>query len=77
MTCEGHTLLDAVSIGRTRSSGGKPSSIQSAMNAMSASATRAPPHMNGGKRLPSNGANPRKPRIRPDRALRLSSVVAA
>ena len=57
---------------RPLSSGGQPSSIQSAMKAMSASATRLPPHMNGGKRLPSKGGVPRNAWIRPEFALRLS-----
>jgi hypothetical protein len=63
----------AISSGKPpRSSARQPSSIHSAIKAISASATRLPPHICGGNRLPSNGAAPRKPRISPEAALRLS-----
>jgi len=55
----------------TRASGRQPSSIQSAMKSISASATRLPPHMKGGNRLPSNGTTPRSAWINPELALRL------
>jgi hypothetical protein len=61
-TCPASDAAFGATISVTLSSvAGQPSSIQSAMKAMSASATRVPPQGSGGNRLPSNGGSPRSP----------------
>src|ERR1043165_533855 len=56
--------------GVSRSADGQPSSIQAEMNSTSSGATALPPHGSRGNREPSNGASPRRPRTRPERAPR-------
>src|SRR5271166_3332998 len=50
------------------SSCGQPSSIQAAMKAIWSSGTACPPQGSLGNWLPSNGASPRRPLIRPEAA---------